>query len=93
MGFKKYYKQVLKEAPHISLDISIDFEAEKNMVVEKLVRLIKSLEDWQIEDVIKQILNHNKTFPLFVRNELKVLEDNDVNRYKEAINIIPKELR
>ena len=92
MGFKEYYNK-LNEAPHISLEVMIDFEAEKNLVISKLLKLLDSVEEWQKEEIVTQILKHNIKFPLFVRNELKVLEQEDPIAYEKAISKIPEGLR
>jgi len=93
MSFKDFYKQQISEVPHVDLKLFIDFEAEKSKTVEKLVRLFKSLEDWQKSEVTEQILGSHPKFYLYVRNELKVMEELKPDKYKEAIQIIPKELQ
>ena len=50
MGFKQYYNK-LNEAPHISLEVMIDFEAEKNLVISKLLKLLDSVEEWQNKEM------------------------------------------
>lgn len=92
MGFKEFYNK-LNEAPHIELDLLIDFEAEKTRVLEKLVKLFNSIEKWQHDDIVKQILSSNKMFPMFVKRELDSLKELDVNKYENMLEIIPKELR
>ena len=93
MGFKDFYRKKLNEAPHIPIEIFIDFEAEKSKVVEKLVKLIQSVESFQVEEVVEQLLKYNKNFPLYVRNELKVMEELQPEKYNEVIKIIPEELQ
>jgi hypothetical protein len=93
MSFKKFYftEQTLSEVPHLPVSFDIDFEAEKGKMVDKFVKLVQGLEEWQVEDMVKGLSKY-KQFTHYLRNELKAIEEFEPDRYKEVMKYIPSSI-